>query len=62
MKFKDISTQSETEVRKLLEEMREQAHDLTLKMRLNQIKDTHKLKAVKRDIARILTHLQSLTK
>jgi len=62
MKYKELTTKPEAELRRMLEELRDEAHDIAVKIRLNQLKTTHKLKAVKKDIARIMTHLHSLTK
>ncbi len=57
MKFKELTTKSEAEVKHLLEELKAQSHELAVKQRLNQLKNTHQLKLVKKDIARILTYL-----
>jgi ribosomal protein L29 len=59
MKFKELTTKSEAEVRKMLEDLKDEAHDMAVKMRLNQWKNTHKLKSVKKDIARVMTYLHS---
>jgi ribosomal protein L29 len=58
MKFKELTTKTDAEVKHLLEELRAQAHELAVKQRLNQLKNTHQLKAVKKDAARILTYLK----
>ncbi len=55
MEFKEITVKSENEIKGLLLELREKAHDLSVKIKLNQLKNTNELKAVKKDIARILT-------
>jgi large subunit ribosomal protein L29 len=57
MKFKELTTKSEAEIKGLLTELRTKAHDLSVKLKLNQLKNNQELKAVKKDIARILTHL-----
>ncbi|MCL5666847.1 MAG: 50S ribosomal protein L29 [Patescibacteria group bacterium] len=57
MKYKELKTKPEGEIRNLLAELRDEAHDLAVKGRLNQLKDTHKLKQVKKDIARIMTFM-----
>ena len=62
MKFSEIKIQPESELKRLLGELRTKAHDLSVKLKLNQLKNTNELKAVKRDIARIMTHLHSLSK
>jgi len=59
MKFKELTTKSEAEVKNLLKELRIEAHDLAVKARLNQLKNTHKIKLVKKDIARVLTYLSA---
>lgn len=58
MKFKELTTKSEGEIKHLLEELQNEAHDLSVKMKLNQVKNTGKLKTVKKDIARILTFIK----
>ncbi len=45
------------EVKRMLFDLQEQAQDFSVKLRLNQLKNTHKLKVVKKDIARIMTFL-----
>ena len=57
MKFKELTTKSEAELKTLLAELKSQAHELTVKARLNQLKNNHQIPALKKDIARILTHL-----
>ena len=57
MKFKELTTKSEAEIKRLLLELREKAHDLSVKLKLNQLKNTNELKAAKKDIARIMTYL-----
>ncbi len=59
MKFKELTTKSENEITSLLLELKTKAHDLAVKIRLNQLKNTNELKAVKKDIARIMTYLRS---
>ena len=51
MKYKELTTQSEAELKKTLQELRGQAHDLALKLRTNQMKTSHKLGHIKKDIA-----------
>jgi large subunit ribosomal protein L29 len=58
MKFKELTTKSENEITSLLLELKTKAHDLAVKIRLNQLKNTHELKVVKKDIARIMTFLK----
>ena len=57
MKFKELTMKSEAEAKKQLLELKQQAHDLAVKIRLNEHKQTHQLKQIKKDIARILTFL-----
>lgn len=45
------------EVKKMLEELNEKAHNLSVKHRLNQLKNTHQLKQMKKDVARLMTFL-----
>ncbi|MDE2311975.1 MAG: 50S ribosomal protein L29 [Patescibacteria group bacterium] len=59
MKFKELTTKPEAEVRQLLAELKAQAHDLMVKAKLNQLKNTNQIRAAKKDIARILTYLHS---
>ncbi len=61
MKYKELKNMSAGEARKMLEELNEKAHNLAVKSRLNQLKNTHQLKQVKKDVARIMTFLH-LTK
>jgi len=46
----------------MLEELQVESHALALKIRLSQEKTTHKLKGMKRDIARIMTYLHNVRK
>ncbi|MEK7161648.1 MAG: 50S ribosomal protein L29 [Patescibacteria group bacterium] len=62
MKFKELTTKSENEVTSLLLELKTKAHDLAVKIRLNQLKNTHELRVVKKDIARIMTYIHNLKK
>ena len=57
MKFKELTTKSESEVKALLLELKQKLHDSSVKLRLNQLKNNNELKAVKKDIARIMTFL-----
>jgi len=59
MKFKELTTKTEAEVRQLLMELREKSHDLSVKLKLNQLKNTKELGVVKKDIAKIMTLLRS---
>jgi ribosomal protein L29 len=59
MKFKELTTKSDAEVKTLLAELRTKAHDLSVKLRLNQLKNTKELNFVRKDIARIMFYLHS---
>ena len=58
MKFAELKSKSENEIKHLLLELREKAHDLSVKLKLNQLKNNQELKAVKKDIARVMTYLR----
>jgi ribosomal protein L29 len=60
MKYKELTTKSEAEVKKVLQDLRSEAHDLTLKLKLNQLKNVSKLGQVKKDIARVMTFLGNI--
>jgi len=57
MKFTELKTKSEAEIKQLLIELRQKVHDLSVKLKLNQVKNNQELKASKKDIARIMTFL-----
>ncbi len=54
MKYKEITIKPEAEVKQLLTELRLKAHDLSVKIKLNQLKNNKELGIVKKDIARIM--------
>ncbi len=58
MDIKELSTKSEAELNKDLAVLREEATALTVKVRLQQAKNSHQLKNYRRDIARIMTILR----
>lgn len=58
MKYKELTTKTEAEVKQLLSELRLKAHDLSVKLKLNQLKNHRELGVVKKDIARIMTLLK----
>lgn len=62
MKYKELISKSEAEVSKMLEELRQETHDFSVKMKLNQEKQTHKFRGMKKDIARLMTYLHNLKK
>ncbi len=59
MIYKELKTKSEAEVSKMLEDLQHDLQVLSQKIKLNQDKQTHKVKAIKMDIARIKTYLSS---
>lgn len=59
MKYKELSSKSEDQLRKELSELRKQADELRVKTKLGQNKNVHQLSAVRKDIARILTYLRA---
>jgi large subunit ribosomal protein L29 len=58
MKYQELKTIALAEVKRTLAELQQQEHDLSVKIRLKQLKNTHKAKQVRKDIARILTFLR----
>ncbi len=59
MKYKELTNKSDAELRKDLQSMREKVQELRMKTKLGQVKNLHELSGVKKDIARILTHLHT---
>lgn len=59
MKYKELKTKSEAEIKLLLGELKAQVHELSVKARLNQLKNNHQINLAKKDVARIMTYLQS---
>ncbi|MBI2607785.1 MAG: 50S ribosomal protein L29 [Candidatus Doudnabacteria bacterium] len=57
MKMQEVRGLKPEERKKTLTALREQVRDLRFKIRSKEIKDSHRLKSVKKDIARILTFL-----
>ncbi len=57
MNYKELTTKPESEIKSLLAELRAKAHDLSVKMKLKQVKNYKELGAVKKDIARIMTFM-----
>jgi ribosomal protein L29 len=53
--YKELTTKPESELKKMLEDLRAEAHDLKMKISLGEAKTSHKLKGIKKDIARIMT-------
>ena len=58
MKFKELTNQSEAELKSMLLNLRSEAHELAANIRLGQHKQTHKLGGLRKDIARIMTLLK----
>ncbi len=61
MEFKELTTKSEAEVKQLLIELKAKAHELSVKIKLNQHKNTNELGQTKKDIARIMSFLHNKT-
>jgi ribosomal protein L29 len=59
MKIAELRKMGEGELRKQLALSREQIRDLNFKIHSKEVKNNHLIKSVKRDIARILTILNS---
>ncbi|MBX4191313.1 MAG: 50S ribosomal protein L29 [Candidatus Doudnabacteria bacterium] len=55
MKMKELRNMSEGELVKQLATMREQIRDLSFKVHSREVKNSHTLKSIKKDIARMLT-------
>lgn len=53
--MKEIQAMNPGELNKQLASLREQVRDLSFKLHSREVKNTHTLKVVKQDIARILT-------
>lgn len=62
MKIKEIRSMNKNELIKNLATMREQVRDLRFKIHSKEVKNSHQLKSVRRDIARILTLLNEEAK
>lgn len=59
MKIQELKKMSENELQKNLSAMREQIRDLQFRIHSKEVKNNHQLKVIKKDIARILTILNS---
>jgi ribosomal protein L29 len=57
MTFKELAAKTETELRKDLDMLRTEAHELAVKIRLGQVKNYHELRTKKKAIAQIHTLL-----
>jgi large subunit ribosomal protein L29 len=58
MKFNELTAKSQEELRTLLLDLKKQMTELSVKLKMNQEKQNHKLKVLKKDIARVMTILQ----
>lgn len=59
MKYKELTTKSDEDLRKELSSLREKVQELRLKSKLGQVKNVNEMAAAKKDIARILTYLRA---
>lgn len=57
MKMKELRAQNENELVKQLTALRERVRDLKFRIHSKEVKNSHELKNVRQDIARILTIL-----
>ena len=55
MKMKELQNMGQAELLKQLSTMREQVRDLSFKIHSREVKNSHTLKVIKKDVARILT-------
>lgn len=55
MKMKELRNQNPAELQRQLSTLREQVRDLNFKLHSREVKNTHTLSVIKKDIARILT-------
>ena len=59
MKYSELTAKSDTELKTLLLSMYKEQFSLRLKHKTDQLKTTHRIREVRRDIARINTALNS---
>lgn len=57
--MKELQVMSRGELDKTLASQREQVRDMSFKLHSREVKNNHLLKVIKRDIARILTLINS---
>lgn len=57
MKYSEVTTKPEAELKKDLKSLMEKRENLRMKIKLGQVKNVKELTQVRRDIARILTFL-----
>ncbi len=60
MDMKTLATKSGPDLQKLLAEKREELRELRFKVAANQLKQVHKIRVVRTEIAQILTLLSEL--
>lgn len=59
MKYLDITQMPAADLRKALTDLQEKVQNLRMKTKLGQVKNMHELALAKKDIARILTYLNT---
>lgn len=57
MKYSELTTKSDAELKKELTTLSEKRENLRMKIKLGQVKNVNEYSAVRKDIARILTLL-----
>jgi large subunit ribosomal protein L29 len=55
MKMKELQNMNQNEIVQKLASLREQVRDLSFKIHSREVKNSHTLKSIKKDIARMLT-------
>ncbi|PAK21664.1 50S ribosomal protein L29 [Mycoplasmopsis agassizii] len=58
MKFKEMSKKSRAEIKQLLTDVRAELFTLRFQNRTGQLDKTHKIKELRREVAKLLTVLQ----
>jgi len=61
VKYNELNKKSVTELNDILKENKEELFQLKLKMSTMQLEDKHKIRAARRDIARIETKITELS-
>lgn len=59
MDYKELVNKSKEELKRELAGLQDEFHALSVKVKMNEAKETHKLKNFRKDIARVLTALKS---
>ena len=62
MKYADLQKKTEEDMMKMLAEYRTRLQELGFKIAANQVKNVREVRQIKKDIARILTHLKATNK